>query len=855
MPFKKIITIVLTVTVCLLVFGLIIWINLPGFLSSQVERQLAKHLNSDRIECRIQKIGFSSAFISDIYLSSGISLDSMQLAYRITGFKTIQLDSVNIYGLDVHIGLNQKRKIDIKGLILPKSSKQASVGKQLNFKLLPERVTISHSKIYLHSGNEEIVVPIDILADIHTEKDLIEVQAILTPFGQKIISQVGYSQEKKLQFTKIYAKKFETAMLNRYLRPFSENLSFRGAADFSFESNDPQKEWNFEISGINLIKPYDVTLDQLNLHALLKDKKVDLSGQLVAVEPTLPKLVFDYEASLDLSKDFQVTGKATQGSIRKWQSQIGKNKLLLTDPRFQLFFKADSKTLEAELSGGMKSGRLEADEQAKGAKNQVNTRISFANTKFQSKINAVFSKAEKQAGMTFDIQPSNIEARVKKDQFLLPVCQVKGDIKFNEKAGLSSRLNIRGSKGKGILAEQKISVKGVSFYLPFVYPLTDRKIEGNYSIASIVLDKKVNAATSGNVIQSGLKKIIISGRAGIQSIPEFTSRYQLAVDMNDPLKLDSTFHVPQFTITGSDIKQIVVPMMDKISFNSKVSASGEFSLNGHKIESSLAVILAEGSIEQPESGLKATGINARIDFSDLVNFRSLPSQEITIDTLQMNRVNISDARIRLSIENMNSYLVENIKFKWCNGLVSSEALRLPQGNNEYRLTLYCDRLELSRLLEQLGAFHAEGNGTLNGRIPVVYKAGDISFENGFLFSTPGSGGRVAIQNASRLTQGIPMNTPQFSQLDLAQEALKDFDYKWAKLKLDSKGDTLAVAMELDGKPSRTLPFRYEKEFGGFVRVDATNPGSNFQGIKLDINLNLPFNQVMKFGNKLKKLFK
>ena len=147
----------------------------------------------------------------------------------------------------------------------------------------------------------------------------------------------------------------------------------------------------------------------------------------------------------------------------------------------------------------------------------------------------------------------------------------------------------------------------------------------------------------------------------------------------------------------------------------------------------------------------------------------------------------------------------------------------------YQLTLYCDRLELTQLLQQLGAFQAEGNGTLNGRIPVVYKAGNISFNNGFLFSTPGSGGRVAIENTNRLTAGIPMDTPQFSQLDLAQEALKDFKYEWAKLKLDTLGDTLSVAMELDGKPSKTLPFKYQKEFGGFIRVDAASPGSNFQG--------------------------
>jgi len=101
-----------------------------------------------------------------------------------------------------------------------------------------------------------------------------------------------------------------------------------------------------------------------------------------------------------------------------------------------------------------------------------------------------------------------------------------------------------------------------------------------------------------------------------------------------------------------------------------------------------------------------------------------------------------------------------------------------------------------------------------------------------------------------------MDSPEFSQLDVAREALKDFNYEWAKLTLNTQGDhTLTVNLELNGKPAGLLPFEYKKEFGGFVRVDATSPGSHFQGIKLDVNLKLPFNEVIKFGNQLNTILK
>jgi hypothetical protein len=70
---------------------------------------------------------------------------------------------------------------------------------------------------------------------------------------------------------------------------------------------------------------------------------------------------------------------------------------------------------------------------------------------------------------------------------------------------------------------------------------------------------------------------------------------------------------------------------------------------------------------------------------------------------------------------------------------------------------------------------------------------------------------------------------------------------------NTTGETLVVNMSFDGEPENPLPFVYKKEFGGFARVDASSPGSKFQGIRIDVNLELPFNRVMKFGSRLNSL--
>lgn len=311
----------------------------------------------------------------------------------------------------------------------------------------------------------------------------------------------------------------------------------------------------------------------------------------------------------------------------------------------------------------------------------------------------------------------------------------------------------------------------------------------------------------------------------------------------NPVKLDDT-----------DIVKLIGQKIQNAKIDVTVSAKGKAEYLNHQLKTFMGINVRDGNISIPDMNLIATGINTTIDFNDLLVLESVPGQVLTIDLIEINKIRINDARIRFSIEAAGSLLIENIRFNWCNGLISTESIRIPREDNTYSLNLYCDRLELVQLLKQMGAFHAEGTGTLNGRIPVIYSDGNISFDNGFLFSTPGSGGKVVIDNADMITAGIPMDNPQFAQLDLAQEALKDFEYKWAKLEFYTFEDTLYVNMELDGKPSKLLPFEYKKELGGFIRVDASSPGSHFQGIKLDVNLKLPFNDVMKFGNKIKSIF-
>ena len=238
-----------------------------------------------------------------------------------------------------------------------------------------------------------------------------------------------------------------------------------------------------------------------------------------------------------------------------------------------------------------------------------------------------------------------------------------------------------------------------------------------------------------------------------------------------------------------------------------------------------------------------------------MNVRSAPGQKLQFDRASLGDINIDNGEIHYQIESAQSFLIEKSHFMWSDGNVDAPAIRFKPGIDDYQLILYCDRLNLAKVLEQFGAASVEAEGQLNGRIPIQIKNGQLSFKDGFLFTTPGQPGKIRMKDTEILTAGIPKDSPQYVQMELARKALEDYDYTWAKLNLTTEGENLLLNMQLDGKPAQSLPFVYQKDIGGFAKVEAGVQGSTFQGIRLDVNFRLPLNKLMQYQELIQMIQK
>ncbi len=285
---------------------------------------------------------------------------------------------------------------------------------------------------------------------------------------------------------------------------------------------------------------------------------------------------------------------------------------------------------------------------------------------------------------------------------------------------------------------------------------------------------------------------------------------------------------------------------DKLSLNGMLTAKGELYIKDTLPTGKISAEFHQGSLSLGKNKLK--NIDLAIVFPRLPLVQSAPSQLCTIGTAQFGKIKLADGRIHFRIEDADTLFVERMQLSWCGGNVETGSLTLAKDMQELAATLYCDRLSFTELLGQLGIDKAEGQGSLNGRLPMVISRKRVLFDDGFLFSTPGNSGIVRFKDTRLLRQGIP-NINQNSYLDYTMQALENFAYNWTKLSFNSRDDELLITMQLDGKPAEPLPFGYKD---GQIIPSAAGTGLQHP-IRLDVNFRLPVNDLFQYGTSIQSM--
>lgn len=392
-----------------------------------------------------------------------------------------------------------------------------------------------------------------------------------------------------------------------------------------------------------------------------------------------------------------------------------------------------------------------------------------------------------------------------------------------------------------------LNIRGMDIDLPMQWPPPRQGQKGRIGVRSMVFQKRELGNLNGSLMQQQ-NSLVMDAQHQSKLLEKLDVLIKAKADIKG-VAVD--FSIPAVSIGPDMDLGRFAPQAAGFKLNGTIQAKGRLDIAPGGVNGSISARLTNGRLQQTELDLDLSGMEADMHVEDLINLRSGPRQQLRIEKLRFGDITADQLQVDFQLEPEQTLFIESAEMKWCRGLINTNAVRIRPGEDDIDLTLICDRLNLAMVLQQLGAAEGSGDGAVNGVIPIRWAKGKLHFDKGFLYSTPGQTGTIALGGTEFLLEGLPKASPQHTQLDIATEALKDYTYNWAKLSLESDEDILLIKLQLDGKPNRLLPFGYDKKLGTLMRVQGEGQ-AEFKGINIDLNFKSPINEILNYQELLKK---
>ena len=845
-----------------------------------LDRFIAFRPGPAALNVSVRHVGLTGATMGSIRLGSHALADAVTVDYSLSGLVQARPGPVHISGLNIRsILTDQGIRFPDVDLLFPRdqnlSSSAVPTGQGSTFQELlrhfPPRVDITHSRFAMSLQGRTIDLPFDLSVAVPPGEKEIFLDVYLSLLGQSLQGGGMLNSAGRVKQFELTAREMDFSAFNDLLHAWVPGVNLGEKGDVTITVKDPGTV-EIRVSRIGIDGPVPLGLGNLVV-------TLTHGGKIPPTETLFPMHGrFSFQLNRDPMPPLLLGGQLMMDREGNWQITV-----MDRHPNdAEQFFRY--KDMEILLGRGLD---FQVMAKGKARTGQIQLQMAARDLLFQNiPLPVSLSRVAVNGTGQFDFSPGgtglamDLKTTLERLEGTGPELQVTFP---GGRLGLALWVDGRGQPGiTGVIKAENgrfshlgtasLEVSGIHLNLPFSWPLKTPVPRGAFSGKDISFNGHSLAAMGGEIAQTA-RGLEVSGMltfpffapapppgetAGAVAVNFPRAHFNLDLPLLSAVSsaMELTWEMPGFSITHDMVHKtgLMPPDMLLPSFNATLAAQGKMVLGGENQHNRLQVDVSGGTLATADNSLEINGVNARLVFDELPLLRSAPGMVVAMDSLRFNKMMVTDANICYTIESPTDLLLEKVSFNWCGGEVTTGATRFSTGVDAYHMRLFCHRLRFADLLQQVGSFKAVGEGSLNGQIPVSWVKGELSFDNGFLYSTPGLGGTIQVSNTEVLTAGIPVNTPQFGQMDLAREALKNYTYKWARVGFNTRGEDLMVKLEFDGSPESILPFEYKKDLGGFVRVDAASPGSRFQGIKLDVNLNLPFNRVMKLGNRLNNLF-
>lgn len=402
-----------------------------------------------------------------------------------------------------------------------------------------------------------------------------------------------------------------------------------------------------------------------------------------------------------------------------------------------------------------------------------------------------------------------------------------------------------------ITGKDGLQAEGVNLDFPYLFPFLNKRNSeteksqsfetGTLNIKALRLADLDVGRVSGNIKQNP-RGFDFSGNIH-SPVKELEAKVFANIKLIDSEPLANLdFRVGRTAISSGQNLGVLLPALGGIKLSGFVSGSAQLSLADNLLKSRASIKLEDTDVEDHNGAFKCRSINTEIEMKDMLGFTSGFSQELVFDRLEAGSFILNGGRIVFRIENPETIFVEEGEFKFCDGKVLVNPFRYETGREDFKVTLFCDRIDFDKMVNVLlGKQMASGDAELNGIVPLKIAKGVPVFRDGFLYSTPGVGGNLRFKDSGMISGGVL----------LVEEAMKDFNYDWIKLTMNTEKERLNMLVLVNGMPAQKLPLTYDTKNRDIVRDKKGKRRLHLKGLLLELHFkDIDLKQLLNDGAKI-----
>ena len=867
-PFWRKLLLPLAVVLALLV---LLRIFIPIYIENNLCGKLKGILKVESVSCKVRSLGFAHLDLSDLKVGAKtpfLTVDSVRIDYPFLGL----LDrNIRVSGLAFNAEYGDGGFV-IPGLNLENFKSEKDTGKKTSSPKIPDIISsmaIRSSSVKIVWDGKQHIIPFEMCvkllpAESRTEKQPGYAFTLnLYPRGETLSLSGGFDSKLKKASCDFNG---ENIRLSRFqdLTDKVKGLKFSAVADVESAFDYPSgnigmkiklSDLDMQYNAVKIVNSTDVSGKQIPLLLQFGKKKdvVPFSFNTFRIVSPFPADVrMDAAGEMRISQDGtvavgaeiktvidkeQFNGKFRTSALKLSESEIVTLKLQAEadkDFSWKFDFKALPDTDETvEMEGGSQSLKCRPVLffiSGKGGKGDVNIDYGFK----------IFESEWRQKGGA---------------SISLPSAEVSGDIKFKAPL-LKCSMKFHADK----LSAGPMNVESIDLSVPLQIPYL---VEG--SPAGVpekgFLKTGMMTIDGGSSIGSFEAQLVQEGLAWRITGVFKTVFEDIGIDVSGKVGMEDGkgfLYDFDFSIPESSGKIAV----DFGKFNQKFSGitlDGNLKLKGFcgngtgVLKTEAEIGLSDANLKIPDSKASIEGLGFFISMQDLILMKSLPNQILKFRKFSAGSLAVENGEIEFQIESPTKYFIEKSGFSWCGGHVYSQAMRIVPGE-DLEFIFFCDRLNFAAILKQIQAAEASGDGTVNGRIPVKIKNKRLRIMDGFLYSSPGQGGNIKLGHSQILDSTSELQK-QAIDMAIAVSALKDFDYDWAKISLNSENRKLLVTLDINGRPAKPLNFGFDTEVGLYKAEEDSGCTAVFEAILFTINFSLPINRMLYYGKGINEMMK